>query len=162
MASPFSIYFRGHPKDSVPLYDDYLQIIKNPMWLREVLDRLHRSAYVYVHEWVNDMMSIWENAINYNAPDSTGHDLAVILREMFESKCLPVPNSEADMALIEKETIMRKIKRHIANPPDSIRSLSWEVARIADSQGDDMEVIPWTEPTPIVAERIRAILGSIV
>jgi hypothetical protein len=159
LGSPFSAYFRNHPRESVPNFDEYCQVIRNPIWLREVLERLRLSSYLHVHEWVADMKGIWENAIAYNAPDSPGHDCAIILQDMFETKCLPVPNSEADILLIEKERILQRIHDHVLDPPESIRSLSWEICRVAGFTPDGLEEIPWGEAADIeVSEAIRAAL----
>lgn len=130
LSSPYSFFFRDHPKFSVPNYEEYILVIKNPMWFKEVLERLNHNAYLYVHEWVYDMSSIWENAFSYNAKNTPGYDSALILQKIFNKHCVPVPSSQANLIGIRRFKILRKLAKTLLNPPSLIKKLQWEIPEI--------------------------------
>ena len=116
-------------------------VIKNPMWFKEVLDRLNHSVYTYVHEWIYDMQSIWENAFAYNAKNTPGYDSALILRKIFLKECVPVPLSQKSLISIRRFKILQKLARTLLNPPSLISKLQWEIPPITDEKppiGEDL------------------------
>ena len=141
LASPYSYFFREHPKSSVPNYDEYLLVIKNPMWFKEVLDRLNHGVYTYVHDWVFDMECIWENAFSYNAKNTPGYDSALILQKIFRKECVPVPSSQKNLVSIRKYKILKKLAKTLLNPPSLISRLQWDIPRITNEKlpvGEDL------------------------
>jgi hypothetical protein len=122
--------------------EDYLAIVKNPIWLDEIVERLRCSCYNYVHEWVRDMQGIWENAIAYNAPDSLGYDCALVLKSIFERKYQPVPNCEEDLIEIKRVRLLKKIQNLLEEPPKSVKDLSWNVPKFGENVGG-FEKLVW-------------------
>jgi hypothetical protein len=141
--SPFALYFREHPMTSVPNYDHYLSVVKNPIWLKEVMERLRFSCYNYVHEWVTDMQGVWENAILYNAPDTPGYDCALVLKRMFEKRCQPIPSCLEDINEIDRVRILRRIENLLTDPPEGVKSLSWSIPVLGDGDGGGLEEVKW-------------------
>ena len=112
------------------------------MWFREVLDRLQHNIYTYIHEWVFDMESIWENALMYNPSKTPGHDSALILQKLFRKNCIPVPTSQKNLIGIRRYKILRKLAKTLLNPPGDIQRLTWEVPIItSDSAGVGEDII---------------------
>jgi hypothetical protein len=143
LLSPYSLYFRDHPKLSVGPFDEYCQVIKNPVWFRGILERLRLGSYCYVDEWITDVRCVWENAFTWNLPKTEGYECAMILKEMFEKKCLPVPNSEADELRIQRQKLVEKIKNHINSATPAVRALHWDMCRIVDVPLEDFDPIEW-------------------
>ena len=137
----YSFFFREHPSLSVPNYEEYSSVVKNPMWFKEVLDRLYGNAYVYVHEWVVDMESIWCNAMAYNSPNTPGYDCALILQHKFRKKCIPVPYSQKSLVAIRRYKVLKKLAKHLLSPPEMIRNLQWEIPKIEGQTRVDGEEI---------------------
>mmetsp|Transcript_36440 Transcript_36440/g.60366 ORF Transcript_36440/g.60366 Transcript_36440/m.60366 type:complete len:334 (+) Transcript_36440:92-1093(+) len=65
---------------------DYPKLIKQPMDLSTVSDRLARNFYVRLEDWANDMRLVWKNAFIFNAPDSMYFKAAKVLSDLFEKK----------------------------------------------------------------------------
>lgn len=65
---------------------DYPKLIKQPMDLSTVGDRLARNHYVRLEDWANDMRLVWKNAFIFNAPDSIYFKAAKLLSDTFEKK----------------------------------------------------------------------------
>lgn len=135
--SPFALFFREHPKESVGDWEHYLSCVKNPMWLHEVNDRLRSNSYAYVEEWVSDMMSVFDNALSYNAPETAGWDCAHILKKMFIKNCIPVPSSDIAMKNIKRTALLKKLKAKLNEPPAGVNALFWDVEKIR-AAGDEL------------------------
>lgn len=61
---------------------DYLTIVKKPMDLGTVREKLNRGQYTCVEELREDIDLIWDNCCLYNAPETEFYALAVKLREV--------------------------------------------------------------------------------
>lgn len=141
----FAFFFREHPEKTVLSWDDYTGVVKNPMWFKEVLNRLKNDCYVYTDEWVTDVVTIFDNAMSYNAPNSPGYDCAAILKRKFLKECLPVPSSEADAKTIKKVKILKKLRNLLEHPPASISTLSWDVAKLDRAQLEHLVDGEWLD-----------------
>ena len=146
---PFALFFREHPEKSVLSWDEYSGVIKNPMWFMEVLSRLKNDCYVYVDEWITDVVTIFDNAMAYNAPNSPGHDCAAILKRKFLKECLPVPNSEAHAKTIKKVKILKKLQGLLEHTPKSIATLSWDIEKLGQVEMEDLADGKWLEKREI-------------
>lgn len=51
---------------------DYYDIVKNPMDLGTIRDKLNTSAYKTLADWHKDMMLVWSNCILYNGKNDYG------------------------------------------------------------------------------------------
>lgn len=65
---------------------DYPKLIKNPMDLGTIGERLQRNYYSRLEDWANDMRLVWKNAFVFNTPDSMYFKAAKSLSDMFEKK----------------------------------------------------------------------------
>jgi len=65
---------------------DYPKLIKQPMDLSTITDRLARNYYARLEDWANDMRLVWKNAFIFNAPDSMYFKAAKQLSDTFEKK----------------------------------------------------------------------------
>ena len=128
--SPFTVWFRDSPEYMIEDYQSYLQVIKSPVWLNLVSDRLKHDVYRYVHEWVNDMNNIWENAILFNPPDSGPYELALYLQHFFRKLCLPVPSSQKEVDSIDIQKKVLSLLQHLQNIPLLIKKLNWNIPQI--------------------------------
>lgn len=54
---------------------DYTFIIKNPMDLNTVHDKLKADKYRFVEEALDDIQLIWDNCKTYNHPDTVNVSL---------------------------------------------------------------------------------------
>ncbi|KAG8386819.1 hypothetical protein BUALT_Bualt03G0188500 [Buddleja alternifolia] len=82
------------PVDAVALgLHDYFEIIKNPMDLGTVKDRLMRNWYKSPMEFANDVRLTFQNAMTYNPKEQDVYVMAEQLSKMFEEKWAPI---EAD------------------------------------------------------------------
>jgi hypothetical protein len=77
---PQSRIFRDDPSVDVP---GYVDVVKNPMWLRRVLEKLDKGQYLTVEKWQSDMDLIWENCKLYNGGSPEfGYHFAPTLEEL--------------------------------------------------------------------------------
>eukprot|EP00462_Mataza_sp_D1_P023955 CAMPEP_0175139236 /NCGR_PEP_ID=MMETSP0087-20121206/10787_1 /TAXON_ID=136419 /ORGANISM="Unknown Unknown, Strain D1" /LENGTH=226 /DNA_ID=CAMNT_0016422217 /DNA_START=83 /DNA_END=763 /DNA_ORIENTATION=+ len=80
---------------------DYPEIIKNPMDLGTIQERLEGGKYAGSEPFAADVRLVWKNAQKYNRPDSDIYVTADKLSKLFEKRFLKVkktggdPNAEA-------------------------------------------------------------------
>ncbi|CAE7637700.1 GTE10, partial [Symbiodinium microadriaticum] len=90
MSKPTAIAF-NQPVDPVLLnIPDYPLIIRNPMDLGTVRDRLRVNAYRTILDFANDIRLTFTNAMAYNPAGHTIHVYAVKLLEDFEAQLVDV------------------------------------------------------------------------
>ena len=65
---------------------NYHHIIKKPMDLRTVKDKVKRNMYRNAQDFVEDVRLIWSNATTFNASDSAVHQMALVMAMYFESR----------------------------------------------------------------------------
>lgn len=65
---------------------DYPKLIKQPMDLGTIAERLARNYYPRLEDWANDMRLVWKNAFVFNTLDSMYFKAAKTLSDMFEKK----------------------------------------------------------------------------
>lgn len=79
-APPFN-----QPVDPVALeIPHYRTVITHPMDLSTVKDRVKRNIYPNVHQFIDDVRLIWNNAMTFNIEGSPVHEMARILSDYFE------------------------------------------------------------------------------
>ena len=128
----YSQWFRDPPERSVSNYPEYVSIVKNPICLTEISDRIKQQAYRYVHEWDNDMMRVFENAMTYNGEDTQPYLIASYLLSLYKEICHPIPLSqeELDIQIALKE--VQKLADILSSPPATIKQLTWHVGDFHD------------------------------
>ncbi|EGR31679.1 hypothetical protein IMG5_104550 [Ichthyophthirius multifiliis] len=90
---------------------DYPTIIKNPMDLGKVRDKLKENEYVYVEECLDDIQLIWDNCKNYNAQGSWIFKLAEKLEKYFRNMIknyLPSIQFQAQIMIINQQNVLQE------------------------------------------------------
>lgn len=73
---------------------DYPQIVKKPMDLKTVREKIERHDYQTKQECAADIRCVWSNAMTYNSIGSSVYCAAKNMSDFFES--LYIPDSEKD------------------------------------------------------------------
>jgi Bromodomain len=82
--SPFILDFLEPYPLNVAGASDYYRVVKAPMWLREVHNRLVDGAYDNEFDFAWDVRLVFANCLEYNAPTSDLHKAAQDLLSEFE------------------------------------------------------------------------------
>lgn len=69
---------------------DYFDVIKHPMDLQTIREKLNRSKYRDPHEICADIRLMWDNAWLYNPRGSRIHKNTTKLNELFEQRVDPI------------------------------------------------------------------------
>ena len=76
----------SEPVDPVELnLPDYFEVIKKPMDLSKVKERLETESYVHVDDVRNDVSLVFNNAILYNGENSEVGQMAIKLSNIFKT-----------------------------------------------------------------------------
>lgn len=65
---------------------DYPKLIKEPMDLGTVAERVGKLYYLRLEQFANDVRLVWKNAFIFNAPDSLYFKAAKTLSDVFEKR----------------------------------------------------------------------------
>lgn len=76
---PISDYFKYEVIPGVDADVDYTQIVKNPQDLETIKRKLNENIYKDIHQWMQDVETVWANAEKYNG---TGSSMGIAAREM--------------------------------------------------------------------------------
>lgn len=103
------------PVDPISLnVPDYFDVIKEPMDLSTVKERLESDFYESIDGFIYDMRLIWDNAMKYNRPDSSIYEMAQSLSNEFEEK--------VKMAIILSEKPYHELKQEMLNRIKELKS----------------------------------------
>jgi hypothetical protein len=58
-------------EDPTPWVNGYTEVIKSPMWIKRVLEKLDNGQYLTVEKWQSDMNLIWDNCKLFNGNSPT-------------------------------------------------------------------------------------------
>lgn len=86
---------------------EYPRLIKQPMDLQTVGERLHRGYYTRLEDWANEMRLVWKNAYIFNAPDSMYFKAAKTLSDMFEKKLEDFEREAESLNTLQIDTMER-------------------------------------------------------
>ncbi|KAM7372277.1 hypothetical protein PAMP_009456 [Pampus punctatissimus] len=75
---------------------DYTTVIKTPMWLGNVADKLQKNHYKTVGEFASDVELIFTNCASYNRCNAEFFDMGVRLKELFDGEFKKVFNIHED------------------------------------------------------------------
>lgn len=75
---------------------DYYDVIKEPMYLSEVLRKLKNNLYSELSQYVHDMNLIWSNAIIYNGENSYFGILAQCCEYKFKKELEKLSTTKQD------------------------------------------------------------------
>jgi hypothetical protein len=91
MNEPISHLFLDPVDEKFPGCSTYYQEIKQPMDLKQVMQKLANNRYQTAHAWRDDMRLIWRNAMTFNRKGSLVYLLATKLSEILEQECVTFP-----------------------------------------------------------------------
>lgn len=122
------------PVDPVALkIPDYFDVIKEPMDLGTVKERLESNFYGSVQEFIEDTRLIWSNAMLYNRPDSDVHQMAKTLSEIFEEHA----KKAIEIAEKTSEETINEYKEKIASYEEMIADYDQKIREIRDQMPKD-------------------------
>ena len=101
-------------RDGAP---DYFDIVKSPMALREVKNRILSKKYKDVSEFKRDMDLIWENARKYNGEDHLYAQFAMEASLWFERKMKHFPETLEEQWLTKFRKVAKKFYDALMHPP---------------------------------------------
>lgn len=128
------------PVDPVALkIPDYFDVIKEPMDLGTVKERLDTNYYASVQDFIEDTRLIWSNAMTYNHPDSDVYKMAKTLSDIFEE------NVKKAIEIAEKTTeeTIKEYKEKIETYQQMIADYEKKINEIREQMPKD--VIPIIE-----------------
>lgn len=132
---PYSYPFLA-PVDATALnIPDYYKIIKNPMDLGTIDNKLKEQQYSTADEFHNDMKLIFKNCYKYNGVDSPVSQLAKQLEKVFDKKWLEKPEEPPEK-------------------PAGKRTLSSSPAREEESSSEEDEIGRIQEQMTAMAQRL--------
>ncbi|KAK7081997.1 Protein polybromo-1, partial [Halocaridina rubra] len=79
---------------SKTLYPDYYEVIKQPIDMERILQKLKSGVYMTVDDMLADMTLMFQNACRYNEPDSQIYRDALTLQKLALQKRLELSSSE--------------------------------------------------------------------
>ncbi|KAH7434267.1 hypothetical protein KP509_06G008400 [Ceratopteris richardii] len=78
----------NEPVDAIKLgLPDYHSVIKKPMDLGTIKQKLEKRQYRFISEFADDVRLTFHNAMSYNPPGNDVHESAKTLLRMFQSEC---------------------------------------------------------------------------
>ena len=107
-------------RENVP---DYFDVIKNPMDLGTVKDKLKSQQYNSVEEWKADIELIWNNAITYHGDKkNVVLEIAYYGKNKTDKLLALIPKSQEDVWFLKMQKVCKKINKIIASAaaPDTI------------------------------------------
>jgi len=121
------------PVDPVQLeVPDYFEIIKKPMDLQTVEKNLRGNRYANAHEFFDDLLLIFKNAVDYNDdPNNIVHQAALNLRRKMETRLSRLRTSLVDRTRPKDQT--GKVK-------SETRQKIWEIIQQVRSAQETHEI----------------------
>lgn len=128
------------PVDPVALkIPDYFDVIKEPMDLGTVKERLESNYYASIQEFIEDTRLIWSNAMAYNRPDSDVHKMAKSLSDIFEESV----KKAIEIAEKTTEETIKEYSEKIEEYQSMIKDYEQKINEIREQMPKD--VIPMIE-----------------
>jgi len=118
----------------------YPKMIKNPMDLGTVEQKLTAGRYAHVDDFVRDVNQIWANAHIFNQEGSHIYDIASLLRDVFREKMKEVesgPLQEGGSSgmtadeLAACKAVVRDLRKH-KDAQDFLEPVDWKALAIPD------------------------------
>ena len=101
-------------RDNLP---KYFKIVKRPMDLRTVREKLEGDKYETVDDWKSDMELIWENAFLYNGKSSYMYDVAKHLQNVFKELTANLSSNELYDWVVQLEFWKNEVNRIAKTSP---------------------------------------------
>ena len=105
----FELFVNRVKESEIP---EYYDIIKEPMWLKEIQGKLQNQKYSKFSEFVYDMNLIWKNAVLFNGEESEVAQLALFMEYRFNLKLKNLAMSSQEKYLSTLTRLAEKINRY--------------------------------------------------
>lgn len=116
ICSPF-IHDVDPNNDGAP---DYLNVVKEPMSLTKVKEKLQHGEYKDLDQWKNDVNLIWTNAEEYNGPDGLFTHMAKEAELKFKKKCDRFPKDPEHEWYDRLKRTINKLREIVESPPPEV------------------------------------------
>jgi len=111
------------PVDPVELdLDDYFEIIKEPMDLSTVEEKLKDHKYNTTRDFGMDVTKIWNNSFRYNTEDSRIYQMTLEMSAYFDKYFQNIPPNESLAEVNHLQRQVTKLQKEISNLQDKKRS----------------------------------------
>ena len=122
MTHPITSYFIDplEPGDSA-IEPQYFEIIKNPIDLTTIKDRLVKKQYQNPQNWLSDVDLVWSNAHTYYGPDSHFGIVSDDCRRIFQKECRKLDRFSLGTWCSEVTQIKTKIYELLSAPPQKVK-----------------------------------------
>mmetsp|Transcript_6775 Transcript_6775/g.17738 ORF Transcript_6775/g.17738 Transcript_6775/m.17738 type:complete len:328 (-) Transcript_6775:375-1358(-) len=112
---------------------DYPKVVKHPMDLGTIKDKLKSSKYATTADLAQDVRLVWKNAKSYNQEGSEIHIAASSLEADFEAKFQHVPRGplRASDTLAKAKEIVKQIRK-LPNADPFNEPVDWEGLKLDD------------------------------
>lgn len=114
---PISAIFLRAVDPVLDMAPDYYDVIKKPIDLGLIAQRLEQGYYTTVEMWKNDMNLVWKNAQTYNPEKSIIWIIAQELYDVFHKKTELIPKTEFSAWLLKMRKIQQKNVLLFQNKP---------------------------------------------
>lgn len=115
-----SVFF-DHPvdpeRDQVP---NYYNVIKNPMDLGTIREKIDSSGYDNVSQFIADVELVWSNAMLFNGKGSFVGEMARHLQNIFKEEANVLHDNEQTWWINKMNDLRNKVNIIITNPPPLI------------------------------------------
>jgi hypothetical protein len=88
---------------------NYTSIVKTPMHLTLVLERLEGTYYTTADQWKQDMLKIWKNATTFNPADSVFYKMAEEFKAVFLKRAENLPRTEIEEWVVKMRRVQAKL-----------------------------------------------------
>lgn len=95
----------------------YHDVVKNPMDLGTIREKLINRQYNTAQEWADDVRLVWYNALSYNYKNSSTFLMAQQLSDYFEKKWKRFPRSFEEQWMMRLERVEAKVNSLIESAP---------------------------------------------
>ncbi|OHT12483.1 Bromodomain containing protein [Tritrichomonas foetus] len=103
---------------------DYFDVIKEPMDLRTVKEKLNGCKYESSFQWRNDVMKIWENSIKYNAKHILIKKITEKLKKISIKMMTNIPKTDVDLWYIQLQDASKELQSFLKYNPSSSSGMS--------------------------------------
>lgn len=111
------------PVDPVELdLDDYFEIIKEPMDLSTVEEKLKDHKYNTTRDFGMDVTKIWNNSFRYNTEDSRIYQMTLEMSAYFDKYFQNIPPNESLAEVNHLQRQVTKLQKEISNLQGKKRS----------------------------------------
>jgi hypothetical protein len=121
--SPIAAFFRVPVDPKKDDCGDYFDVIKTPMDLSTVRDKLTKDQYQGIEEWKSDIQLIWKNARTYNGQESIIVLMGTELEGLFAQLCEIIPSDEWDLWTYKVQKRQTKLYQLLRANPSATRRI---------------------------------------